>query len=214
MRLPDLHGALLTPTRIDTGTGIHHHGVSGGETTSWYNSMVLVMRKQMRRGLEFTINYTLSKARDDGEVIGNNGTFAGSNIAVDPYNVRAEYALSDLDQRQRFVGYGVWMPEWKSLSNPAARWVANGWALSSRSLRSPAGIRSRPNHGFTAESGSDGGLTAGDSSNAVWSAGRAGWPARNPSMGPGLRRLGISGWRASSPSPSGSSSLCSESCST
>jgi Carboxypeptidase regulatory-like domain len=149
---------------------------------SWYNSFVITGRRPFRHGLEFTANYTLSKSRDDGEVIGTNGTFAGSDIAVDPHNVRAEYAPSDLDQRQRFVANWVWMPR-VNLSNSAARWIANGWALSSI-------VTLATGHPVMANiSGTptplDGGLTAGESSNASGTAGRAGWLARNPFYAPG-----------------------------
>jgi hypothetical protein len=167
--------------RIDTGTGIITTAYP--VVNSWYNSMVLTMRKQMRHGLEFTTNYTLSKSRDNGEVIGSNGTFAGSDLAVDPYNVKAEYALSDLDQRHRFVGNGVWAPEIKGISNPAAKWLANGWVLSSI-VTFASGHPQQANISGT-PSPLDGGLTAGVSSNASVSAGRAGWLARNPAMGPG-----------------------------
>jgi hypothetical protein len=168
-------------TRLNTGTGIITTAFPA--VNSWYNSMVLTLRKQMRHGVEFTLNYTLSKARDDGEVIGSNGTFSGSDIALDPYNVRAEYAPSDLDQRHRFVANGIWTPTFKGISNHAARWLANGWVLSSIATVSTghpaqANISGTPNP-------LDGGLTAGDSSNASTSAGRAGWLARNPYYAPG-----------------------------
>jgi hypothetical protein len=148
--------------RIDTETGIVT--VAYPSVNSWYNSMVLTARKQMKHGFEFTANYTLSKARDDGEVIGNSGTFAGSDIAVDPYNVKAEYAPSDLDQRHRFVANGVWAPQFKGLSSPAAKWVANGWVLSTITTFA-SGHPAMANISGT-PSPLDGGLTAGDSSNA------------------------------------------------
>ena len=169
--------------RLNTGTGIITTAYP--IVNSWYNSMVLSMRKQMRHGLEFTVNYTLSKATDDGEVIGSSGTFAGSDIAVDPNNIKAEYAPSDLDQRHRFVANGTWMPELKSISNPAARWLLNGWALSSIVTFS-SGHPAQANISGT-PSPLDGGLTAGDSSNASVSAGRAGWLARNPFYAPGYK---------------------------
>ena len=71
-------------SRIDTGTGIIQVGYS--DVNSWYNSMVLTVRRPMRHGLEFTANYTLSKAMDGGQISGTNGTFAGSDNPVDPHN--------------------------------------------------------------------------------------------------------------------------------
>ena len=94
--------------RIDTGTGEIFVGYS--DVNSWYNSMVISVRRPMRHGLEFTANYTLSKAVDGAQVAGTGGTFNGSDISFDPKNRKAEYGLSDLDQRHRFVANAVWMP--------------------------------------------------------------------------------------------------------
>lgn len=169
--------------RIDTGTGIITTALPA--VSSWYHSAVFTLRKPMKNGFEFTANYTLAKARDDGQVIGSSGTFAGSDIAVDPNNIKAEYAPSDLDQRHRFVANWVWAPIFKSISNPAAKWIANGWAFSSI-LTFASGRPVQANISGT-PSPLDGGLTAGDSSNASVSAGRAGWLARNPFYGPGFK---------------------------
>jgi outer membrane receptor protein involved in Fe transport len=169
-------------SRIDQGTGIITTAYP--VVNSWYNSLVLTVRRPFRHGLEFTANYTLAKARDDGEVIGSNGTFAGSDIAVDPYNIRAEYAPSDLDQRHRFVANWVWMPRVK-LDNRAAHWIVNGWGLSSI-LTFATGHPVQANISGT-PSPLDGGLTAGDSSNASVTAGRAGWLSRNPAYAPGFK---------------------------
>src|SRR5581483_6111035 len=86
-------------TRIDP-TGSILTGYS--DVNSWYNSMVLSLHRRMTHGLEFSVNYTLSKAFDGGQVAGNSGTFNGTDLAFDPKNRKLEYALSDLDQRQRF----------------------------------------------------------------------------------------------------------------
>src|SRR5205807_1035816 len=87
-------------SRIDP-TGPILTGYSG--VNSWYNSFVLTFHKQMSKGVEFTANYTLAKAVDGGQVAGSNGTFNGTDYSIDPYHRKLEYALSDLDQRQRFV---------------------------------------------------------------------------------------------------------------
>lgn len=149
---------------------------------SWYNSLVLSVRHPFRHGLEFTANYTLSKAWDNGQVIGSGGTFAGSLIAVDPNNFKAEYAPSDLDQRHRFVANWVWMPTFK-VSNPIAKWMANGWGISSI-VTLATGHPVQANISGT-PTPLDGGLTAGDSSNA--SAGRAGWLLRKPYYAPNYK---------------------------
>ena len=172
--------------RIDTNTGIINIGLSA--VNSWYNSMVISVKRQMRHGLEFTANYTLSKAWDNGQVAGNFGTFAGSDIAVDPHNFKAEYGPSDLDQRHRFVANGVWMPTIGGLSG-VTKQIVNGWAFSTI-LTLGSGRPIQANISGT-PTPLDGGLTAGDSSNASATTGRAGWLIRNPFYGPDFRDLDV-----------------------
>jgi hypothetical protein len=185
----------LYTSRIDTGTGIINVGYS--DVNSWYNSMVLSLRRPMRHGLEFTANYTLSKAFDGGQIAGTSGTFAGTDVSVDPKNRKAEYAPSDLDQRDRFVANAVWTPSLRNLPNQAEKLILNGWALSTivtLSTGQPvmANISGTPTctaflPGTTTAAGSlDGGLTCGDANNASPTAGRAGWLSRNPYYAPGF----------------------------
>ncbi len=171
-------------SRIDAGTGEIYTGYS--DVNSWYNSMVLTLRRQMRHGFEYTVNYTLSKTTDGGEVIGSNGTFSGSDIPVNPQNRKAEYALSDLDQRQRFSASAVWMPTMK-IQNKAASQIANGWVLSTI-VTANTGFPLTPFITGT-PSPLDGGLTGGEASNASATAGRAAWLPRNSFTGPGFKNV-------------------------
>src|SRR5258708_20714158 len=82
-------------TRIDP-TGSILAGFS--DVNSWYNSMVITLRRAMSHGLEFTMNYTLAKATDGGHVPGQFGTFNGTDPALHPHNRNVEHALPDLDQ--------------------------------------------------------------------------------------------------------------------
>jgi hypothetical protein len=154
---------------------------------SWYNSMVLSVRHPMRHGLEFTANYTLSKAMDGGQVSGSNGTFAGTDDPLDPYNLKLENGASELDTRNRFVANLVWMPTIGSLQSKAAKFIVNGWALSTIVTESnghpqQANISGTPTP-------LDGGLTAGVSYNAGTAAGRAGWLPRDPYVAPGFHNV-------------------------
>ncbi len=98
---------------------------------SWYNAMVITARKPTRQGLELLANYTLSRSMDDGQTAGSNGTFFGTDGIFNPYNLKGEYAHSDLDQRNRFVGSVVWTPPYaRSLTNKAERMLADGWSVS------------------------------------------------------------------------------------
>jgi hypothetical protein len=170
--------------RINTNTGEVFVGSS--DVNSWYNSMVLTLRRPMRHGLEFTANYTLSKAFDGAQVGGANGTFNGTDYPIDPYNRKIEYALSDLDQRQRFVANGVWMPSLRSLTNRPARLILNGWALSTIVTMS-TGQPVTP-YITGAPSPLDGGVTGGVSY-AGATQGRAGWLPRNANTGPGFHNV-------------------------
>jgi hypothetical protein len=170
--------------RIDTNTGGIFAGFS--DVNAWYNSMVLSLRHPMRHGLQFTFNYTLSKSYDGGQVGGANGTFNGTDYPIDPYNRKLEYALSDLDQRQRLVGNLVWMPSAKAISNKAARFILDGWAFSTIMTLSTGQPVTPIITG--APSPLDGGVTGGVSY-AGATQGRAGWLDRNAFTAPGFHNF-------------------------
>ena len=99
---------------------------------SLYNSMVLTVRKRMEHGVEFTFNYTLSKAEDGGQVPGQFGTFNGTDSTVDPHNQKGMWGLSDLDQRHRVAANVVWKPDFaKNWPSKPGKLIVNGWLLSS-----------------------------------------------------------------------------------
>jgi hypothetical protein len=170
--------------RINTNTGDIFVGAS--DVNAWYNSMVLTVRRPMRHGLEFTANYTFSKAFDGAQAAGNFGTFNGTDYPIDPYNRKLEYGLSDLDQRQRFVANAVWMPSLKNLPNPAARMILDGWAFSTIVTMS-TGQPVTP-YITGAPSPLDGGVTGGVAY-AAPTQGRAGWLPRNSSTAPGFHNV-------------------------
>ncbi|MGA2270358.1 MAG: TonB-dependent receptor [Bryobacteraceae bacterium] len=172
--------------RIDTSTGDIFVGYS--DVNSWYNSMVLTLRHPMRHGLEFTMNYTLSKAFDGAQAAGNFGTFNGTDYPIDPRNRKLEYALSDLDQRQRFVANAVWMPSAKGVTNQAARMILDGWAFSTIVTMS-TGQPVTP-YITGAPSPLDGGVTGGVAY-AAPTQGRAGWLDRNSFTAPGYHNVDV-----------------------
>ncbi len=172
-------------SRIDTNTGGVFVGYS--DVNSWYNSMVISLRRPMRHGLEFTFNYTLSKATDGAQVAGANGTFNGTDYPIDPKNRKIEYALSDLDQRQRFVANLVWMPSAKKIQSQPVRLLLDGWAFSTIVTMSSGQpvtpyLASYPSGG--ADYGISGGVSYAGSTN-----GRAGWLPRNAFTGPGYHNV-------------------------
>src|SRR4029077_20520935 len=122
-------------TRLNPSTGIILNQYS--VVNSWYHGMVLTFRKPVSHDLEVLANYTLSRARDTGQISGgtnsmnNSGTFFGTDGVLDPYNLREDYANSDIDQRHRFVSSVVWTPSYaKKFSDRALRMLADDWGLS------------------------------------------------------------------------------------
>ena len=175
-------------SRIDPNAGLILNQFS--VINSWYSGLVLTLRKPMSHDVELLFNYTYSHALDDGQTAGTNGTFFGTDGVLDPYNLKRDYANSDLDQRHRFVGSVVWAPTYaKNVSNAFIRQLADGWTASAiitsatgqpyqanigTSVITPAGIS-------PVTSPIDGGLTGGEVSTfAGPTGGRASWLPRNP----------------------------------
>ena len=102
-------------------------GFSG--VNSWYNSMVATLKKPFSHGLELLVNYTFSNATDGGQVSGVNGTFNGTDVPIDPYNLKAENGTSDLNMRSRATGSIVYAPAVR-VDNLLMRNVLNGWSIS------------------------------------------------------------------------------------
>ena len=172
-------------SRLNPQTGVIFAGYS--DVNSWYNSMVITLKRPMRKGLEFTANYTLSKAFDGAQVAGSGGTFNGTDYPIDPYNRKAEYALSDLNQTQRFVASGVWMPQLQNLSNRTERLILNGWALSTIVTETSGQPVTPYTSGYLG--GAPGGGVSGAVSYAGATSGRAGWLGRNSFTMPGFHNI-------------------------
>ncbi len=102
-------------------------GFSG--VNSWYNSMVATLKKPFSHGLEMLINYTFSNATDGGQVSGVNGTFNGTDVPIDPFNLKAENGTSDLNMRSRTTGSIVYAPAVRA-DNLLMRNALNGWSIS------------------------------------------------------------------------------------
>ncbi len=153
--------------RINPQTGVVLTGYS--VVNSWYNGLVLTWRKPMSHGFEALINYTYAKSIDDGAVAGANGTFYGTDYTLNPYNQKQENALSDLDQRNRFVGSLMYSPQmFKKLSNKLARTLFDGFnfAVIETAASSQPGQLSGGNliNGYPS-GGVDGGVTGGEVTN-------------------------------------------------
>ena len=70
---------------------------------SEYNALTLQLTKRLSRGLQFSVNYTLSKAEDDApEQNLTTGNIQGL-VLSDPFNRRLDKGHSFADQRHTFV---------------------------------------------------------------------------------------------------------------
>jgi hypothetical protein len=137
-------GAYMQPiytNRLYTSTGTVATGFS--ILDSWYNSMVVQVRKPLSHGIEVLSNYTWAKALDNGQTYGGNGTFNGTDAPLIPFReggrqgINDEYARSDLDVRSR-LNLSVVATTQLPIANKYAAYAVNGWQLSS---------------GYTAQSG-------------------------------------------------------------
>ena len=165
------------------------------DINSWYHSMVVTVKKPMEHGLEVLANYTWSKTMDEGQVGGPSGTFNGTDVALDPYNYKAEYARSDLNLKNRFVGNLVWAPTVKTSIRPLT-YAAQGWSISGTFTAQTgfpltAAMANYPSSALTTPAISgDGGLTGASVS---WfnspTPGRVPQLPRNYFPAPGLRNV-------------------------
>jgi hypothetical protein len=167
--------------RIDSGSGLILNQAS--VLNSWYNGLVLTLKKPLGHDIELLFNYTYSKALDDGETAGTNGTFFGTDGVLDPYNFKRDYSYSDLDQRHRFVGSLIWEPSYaKSFSNAFARQLLNGWTTSTIVVAATGQPYNANIINSTLGSAvpGDGGMTGAEVSTfASATGGRVSWLARN-----------------------------------
>ena len=98
--------------------------VNRSEFNSVYNALALTLNKRLGHNYQFTMAYTLSKARD------NNPQQQGADISV-PFGLKELYwGPAATDQRHRFVfSGGFHQPRWEATS-PVARAIFNGWRIS------------------------------------------------------------------------------------
>ncbi len=186
--------------RLYTTTGTVATGYS--VLDSWYNSMVVTIRKPLAHGVEVLANYTWAKALDSGQTYGGNGTFNGTDAPLIPFQlagrqgINAEYARSDLDIRNRTI-LTVLGRSQLPIGNRYAAYAVNGWQLSGTyTAQDGEPVTATINGSITYLTGGNlGNLTtdAGVSNAAFTSGPSARVPnfiaARNAFKGPGVHNL-------------------------
>ncbi len=101
-----------------------------------YNGLQASLKKQFSSGLQFTANYTWSKAMD--EISDVFTTANGQTGITDASNPRYDYGPADFDHRQAFVMNGIWESQWKK-----ENLLLGGWSISGivdRYTGSPMGL--------------------------------------------------------------------------
>ncbi len=98
---------------------------------SYYNAMVVQMRKRLSKGWEGSLAYTWSHAIDFNQGGGNDNTFYdGGPRSLWNGDYRADKSSSSLDQRHRLVLSTIWSPAFTKGNSVLARYFVNNWQLS------------------------------------------------------------------------------------
>jgi hypothetical protein len=191
----DGSGTTLSTVTVPLYTARSPQGTGGGVlllgksvVNSWYHGLVLNYTKRFSHGFETLANYTFSKSIDTGQVIGTNGTFNGTNTPLDPNNIGAEKALSDLDQRNRFSWSFIYATQFDRSQNAVVRHAFGGWSFSGiLTLASGRPVTAGMSGSAPSCTGVDGGATCAEvSSFGSATSGRAPQLGRNIFTSPGI----------------------------
>lgn len=145
---------------------------------SKYHALVLQANRRLTDGLQFQMNYTLSRASDNGQ---SSVTFTSNNLPFNAFDQQAENGLSNFDRRHKFVASVVYNTDFASLKdNAVGRAIFNGWTLAPI-LNAFSGARytGSINGNFTPASFGLSGSTPGGGVNGSGGAGRFAGAPRN-----------------------------------
>ncbi len=102
---------------------------NGGK--SWYNGLVVQVRKRMSHGLEGSVAYTWSHAIDTANQRGGNeNTFFSFVNSTSNGSYAQDKGSSSLDQRHRLNITSLWSPTFSKSTSAFAKYVINNWQLS------------------------------------------------------------------------------------
>jgi hypothetical protein len=143
---------------------------------TWYNGFVLQAKQRFSHGVQLQAALTISKAQDNGQSL---ITFSSNNQPLNPFNLRQDYALSDLDQRKRFTMSALWQPPFSRIGSAPVRKIFDGFQLSGILTLADG----RPFSGTTSGNPSPAGILGGLI--GVGGSFRAPWMGRNIYTNPG-----------------------------
>jgi hypothetical protein len=123
-----LNGQSVTVPRFTTRINNSFNAITEIRSTikSDYNALVLQFNRRYTDGLQYQVNYTYSKANDNGQAT---GTFTNTNAPLSPYDYSLEAGPSNFDIRHRFVASAVWTPEFFGEDQKVGRAVFNGFNI-------------------------------------------------------------------------------------
>ena len=127
-------GTYTTPiwtsaSKVDPRYGRIYQVENGGNSS--YNALALQFHKRMARGFTVQASYTWSHAIDDAQQSGASSTVSYSQSNLLSGNYSADRGSSATDQRHRAVINWLWAPTLTKSNSWAARYLINGWELSS-----------------------------------------------------------------------------------
>jgi outer membrane receptor for ferrienterochelin and colicin len=126
-------GSYTTPTyrlanRIDPRYRRLVEVGNGGQ--SWYNGLIVQLRKRMSHGLEGSVAYTWSHAIDTAnQGGGTNALFYDLIRSTFNGDWTNDKGSSQLDQRHRLVISSIWAPTALRTDSGWAKYLVNGWQL-------------------------------------------------------------------------------------
>jgi hypothetical protein len=127
-------GTYTTPiwtsaSKIDSRYKSIYQVENGGNSS--YNALALQFRKRMSHGLTMQASYTWSHAIDDAQQSGASATVSYAQSNTWNGNYAADKGSSATDQRHRATINWLWSPTLTKSNSVFARYLVNGWGLSS-----------------------------------------------------------------------------------
>lgn len=126
---------LYAGCRGDTGPcDFKSVGLISSVANSTYHAMHWTLNRRFARGFYFTTAYTLSKSLDDVSSLnetssGPNSASGETDIAQNPFNLRAEHGPSIFDARHRWVMSASWELPFIKNAAGVARTLFGGWQI-------------------------------------------------------------------------------------
>jgi outer membrane receptor protein involved in Fe transport len=102
-------GGVTTTSRPNPNFG----AMTAIESVVWskYVAGVVQFNRRLTKGLQFSVNYTRSTARDLGQ---SSTTFTQTNNTFNAFDIGGEAGRSFLDIPNKLIANAVWQPQWKN----------------------------------------------------------------------------------------------------